>query len=156
MVNVGKVLIALAQAAATMSATPSPDERVLVAAVRGVASQLLTEEARQDGAVACILLNHDGAPEPPHQGFLREFAKQPFVLSGAACESGPEGVVESGSGAPAFLITVGPVEWVASDERHVHVVFRRRGSHTHRRLYRVVREPSGWVSLGQIIEMSPA
>jgi hypothetical protein len=150
------VIFVLAQEAATASATPLPEQPVLVAAVRGVTAQLLTEEVRQTGAVACVLVDADGVPEPPNDGFLKEFAKQPFVLSGAACESSPEGVVESASGAPAFLITVGPAEWVAADERHVHVVFRRQGSYSHRRLYRVVREPSGWVSLGQIIEMSPA
>jgi hypothetical protein len=149
------VLLALALEVATAGAGPAPDEPVLLAAVRGVTSQLLTEEVRQTGAVACILLAGEGSPKPPHPGFL-EAVRQPFILSGEACESRPEGIFESESGAPAFLVTVGPVTWVAVDERHVHVAFRREGSYSRRRLYRVVWEPSGWVSLGQIIEMSPA
>lgn len=150
------LLLILTQGVSPAEPSASPDEAVLAAAVLGATLQLLTEEVRQTGAIACILLNRDGVAQPPDEAFLQQFKRLPFILSGAACESTPEGAVESATGAPAFLLTVGPVEWIAPDEGHVRVVYRREGSYSHRRLYRVVREPSGWISLGQIIEMSPA
>jgi len=150
------LLLGAAQAAPPAAEAPSRDVPVLAATVRGVANELLTHEVRETGAVACVLIDRDGMPEPPPEEFLSRLEALPFLRSGEACEATPEGVFESSSGAPAYLITVGPVEWIAPDEGHVGVVFRREGAYTHRRLYRVVREPTGWVSLGQIIEMSPA
>lgn len=150
------LLLGVAQLAAPAGEVGSPEAPVLAAAARGVTHELLTHDVRQTGAVACILLERDGVARAPTQAFLSRLGTLPYLLSGAACESTPEGVFESASGAPAFLITVGPVEWIAPDEGHVRVVFRREGAYTHRRLYRVVRERTGWVSLGQIIEMAPA
>lgn len=150
------LLLGVAQAVAPEDESASRDAPVLAAAVRGVAYELLTEDVRQTGAVACVLLDRDGVPRPPKEAFLSRLAALSFLRSGAACESTPDGAFESATGAPAYLITVGPVEWIAPDEGHVRVVYRREGAYSHRRLYRVVRERTGWVSLGQIIEMSPA
>lgn len=151
------LLVALAQAEAggPQRSWPPPEAPVLAAAARGAALQLLTEEVRQTGAVACILLEREGTARAPGEAFLDRLRKLPFVRGGEACEVRDEGVFESAGGAPAFLITVGPIEWIAPDEGHVRVVYRREGSSSRQRLYRVVRERTGWVSLGQILEMSP-
>jgi hypothetical protein len=53
-------------------------------------------------------------------------------------------------------VTAGPIDWVADDEARVSVTYFRTASRSARRTYRVVREPSGWVSLGPILLDGPA
>ena len=68
----------------------------------------------------------------------------------------PDGAVELATDRPAVLITAGPIEWVEDDEAWVTVRYFRTAVLSAERLYRVVREESGWVSLGQIVKMAPS
>lgn len=131
-------------------------DAVLEAVLKGVAKEFLTEEVRATGAVACLQIDPGAAPQSVSREFLRRFKSLAFVRRGAECETRSEGAVELATGAPAVIITAGPIEWAAADEAHVHVRYFRSNRESASRLYRVVREPSGWVFLGQIIKMSPA
>jgi hypothetical protein len=52
-------------------------------------------------------------------------------------------------------VTAGPIDWVAEDEAWVTVAYFRTGSESAIRRYRVVREQTGWASLGPIILDGP-
>jgi hypothetical protein len=127
------------------------EDEVLVAVLHQVAEALVEE-----GGVACLAVDPGGAPQSIEPELLESFADLPFVRRGAECEERPEGAVELATDRPAVLITAGPIEWVEDDEAWVTVRYFRTAVLSAQRLYRVVREESGWVSLGQIVRMAPA
>ena len=131
-------------------------DAVFEAALRGVAKEFVTEEVGAIGAVACLQIDPGGAPQSISKEFMARFKSLSFMRRGAECEARPKGAVERASQAPAFIITAGPIEWASGDEAHVRVTYFRSDAQSGTRLYRVIREASGWVSLGQIIKMSPA
>jgi hypothetical protein len=144
---------------AAVSAAPTwthEDDRVLVAVLRHLADVMVDESLRSEGGVACLAVDPGGAPQSIERELLRSFADMPFVRRGAECEERPEGAVERATGRPAILITAGPIEWVKPDEAWVTVRYYRTAVLSALRLYRVVREESGWVTLGQVIRQSPA
>jgi hypothetical protein len=63
--------------------------------------------------------------------------------------------VEGVTRAAAVLVTAGPIDWVADDEAWVRVTHFRSKRDSAMRTYRVVRDPSGWVSLGPIYRDGP-
>jgi hypothetical protein len=103
-----------------------------------------------------LSIDPGGAPQSVSSEFLERLDPRPFLRRGAECEERPDGAVELASERPAVLITAGPIEWVAEDDAWVTVRYFRTNLLSAERLYRAVREKSGWVSLGQIIQMSPA
>ena len=141
-----------------LPAQPSREQSdaVFEAALRGVAKEFVTEEVRSTGAVACLRIDPGGAPQSISKEFMPRFRELSFMRRGAECEARPKGAVERTSQAPAFIITAGPIEWASGVEAHVRVTYFRSETQSGTRLYRVVKEASGWVSLGQIIKMSPA
>jgi len=54
------------------------------------------------------------------------------------------------------LALVAPIDLVAEDDAWVSVEYFRTALESALRVYRVVRDESGWVCLGQIIQMAPA
>ncbi len=56
----------------------------------------------------------------------------------------------------AGQVGAGPIDWVEEDEAWVTVRYYRTALLSAQRVYRVVEERSGWVCLGQIIQMAPA
>jgi hypothetical protein len=148
----------LAVAPLLLWAQPSQEQAddVLEAALRGVTLEFLTAEVRATGAVACLQLDPGGAPQSVSKEFLRRFRGLTYVRRGAECETHPAGGFERATRAPAIILTAGPVEWLSADEAHVQVAYFQSQRGSGRRTYRVVREPSGWISLGQILKMSPA
>jgi hypothetical protein len=110
----------------------------------------------EKGGVACLAVDPGGAPQSVEPELLESFADLPFVRRGAECEARPDGAVELVTDRPAVLVTAGPIEWVEDDEAWVTVRYFRTAVLSAERLYRVVREKSGWVSLGQIVRMAPA
>ena len=71
-------------------------------------------------------------------------------------EARPEGAVTLDRPHPAVIVTAGPIDWIASDEAWVTVSRFRSLENNRRWQYRVVHEPTGWVSLGPIIKQSPS
>lgn len=135
-------------------AAPAPaheNDEVLIAVLRQVAEVMVDADG-----VACLAVDPGGAPQSIEPELLTRFADMPFVRRGAECEARPDGAVELATSRPAVLITAGPIEWVEDDEAWVTVRYFRTAVLSAERLYRVVREESGWVSLGQIVRMAPA
>ena len=131
------------------------DDAVLVAVLGQVAEETTDESLRAEGGVACLSVDPGGAPQSVDREFLEDFADLPFVRRGAECEARPDGAVEIATDRPAVLITAGPIEWVSDEEAWVTVRYYRTAILSAQRLYRAVREESGWVSLGQIIRGTP-
>jgi hypothetical protein len=87
---------------------------------------------------------------------MLRLSPEPSVRRLGECDPRPKGAVESSTLRPAIIVTAGPIEWVANDEAHVSVSYFRSRKLSARRTYRVVKERSGWVSLGPIILDGPA
>ena len=131
------------------------EEAVLGAVLREVVDKMVDKSLIEAGGVACLSIDPGDAPQSVPKEFLRGFGKWP-VRRGAECEPRPEGAVELATDRPAVLITAGPIEWMEDDEAWVTVRYYRTALLSATRVYRAVLERSGWVCLGQIIQMSPA
>jgi hypothetical protein len=87
---------------------------------------------------------------------MARLAAEPAVRRAAECDPRPEGAVEATTLRPAIIVTAGPIDWVAADEAWVAVSYFASARRSAHRLYRVVREREGWVSLGPILTDGPA
>jgi hypothetical protein len=137
-------------------AAEKESEAVVQATLQGVAADFLTEDAQALGTVACVEVRLGEEPEAVPSELPEGATEISGIRRAAECQADPDGAYERSTHAPAFIITVGPIQWESGDEAHVHVQYFRSQKYTGSRVYRVVREASGWVSLGQIIQMSPA
>ncbi len=146
-----RLALVLLVAAGAAPAFAQEEDAVLVAVLHQVAEAMVEE-----GGVACLAIDPGGAPQSVDPELLASFADLPFVRRGAECEKRESGAVELATDRPAVLITAGPIEWVTDDEAWVTVRYFRTAILSAERLYRAVREESGWVSLGQIVRMAPA
>ena len=151
------ILLVLARVGPS-SAQPSGTEEdtVLVAVLSQVADEMIDDTLRAEGGVACLSIDPGGAPQSVPPELLARLDPRPFLRRGAECERRPEGAVEIATDRPAVLITAGPIDWREDDDAWVTVHYFRTALLSAQRLYRAVRESSGWVCLGQVIEMSPA
>lgn len=140
---------------AVPSGRPAEDE-ILEAVFRQQIAELLDVEARSRGTVVCLAIDPGDAPQSVSRDFLARFRDEPSVRRAAECEARPEGAVALAPLRPAVIVTAGPVEWVAADEAWVAVVRFRSRDDARSGQYRVVRGPSGWTCLGEIIRMAPA
>ncbi len=111
---------------------------------------------RARGTVLCLGIDPGGAPQSPTQGVMARLSGDQSVRRLGECDRRPKGAVESRTLRPAILVTAGPIEWIVADEAHVTVNYYRSSTQSARRKYRVVKERSGWVCLGQIILDGPA
>jgi hypothetical protein len=150
------LLLALAGSGRSARASDYEEDVVLAAVLRHVADQMIDESLRAEGGVACLSIDPGEAPQSVSSEFLEGLDPRPFLRRGAECEGRPDGAVELATERPAVLITAGPIDWVAEDEAWVTVRYFRTNLLSAQRLYRAVREESGWVSLGQVVQMSPA
>ena len=149
------LLLLVLPVAGTSAQSQDPEEDAVFAAVLSqVADEMVDESLLAEGGVACLSIDPGGAPQSVSKEFLEELDPRPFLRRGAECEERPKGAVELATERPAVLITAGPIEWVAEDDAWVTVRYFRTNLLSAQRLYRAVREKSGWVSLGQIIQMS--
>jgi hypothetical protein len=133
----------------------SEEDAIFRAVFREVADRMVDDSLRAAGGVACLSIDPGGAPQSVSKEFLEGFGSRP-VRRGAECERRPDGAVELATDRPAILITAGPIDWVAEDEAWVSVAYFRTTLESALRVYRVVREKSRWVCLGQIVQMAPA
>jgi hypothetical protein len=137
------------------AADDAVDDAIYAAALRQQVEEHLDASARREGVVVCVGIDPGGAPQSPSREFMAGLAKEPAVRRLAACDPRPEGAVEAMTLRPAVIVTAGPIEWIANDEAWVTVTYFRSSSRTATRRYRVVRERSGWVSLGPILLDGP-
>ncbi len=150
------LLLVLAGPGGSARSADLEEDAVLAAVLSQVADQMMDESLRAEGGVACLSIDPGGAPQSVSLEFLEGRDHRQFLRRGAECEERPDGAVELATERPAVLITAGPIEWVAEDDAWVTVRYFRTNLLSAQRLYRAVREKSGWVSLGQVIQMSPA
>ena len=141
-------------------ASPAPgstaeEDAVLGAVLEHVADSMIDETLRAEGGVVCLSIDPGGAPQSVPEEFLERFGSRP-VRRGAECERRPDGAVEIATDRPAVLIAAGPIEWREDDEAWVTVQYFRTPLLSAQRLYRAVREESGWVCLGQVVQMAPS
>jgi hypothetical protein len=128
---------------------------VFAAVFRQQIQEHLDASARDAGTVICLAVNPGGAPQSPGPELMQRFARDKAVRRAAECDPRPAGAVEAMTLRPAVIVTAGPIEWVAEDEAWVSVSYFRTRLLSAERLYRVVREPAGWVSLGPILRDGP-
>jgi len=140
---------------------PATEERgqeteVLEAVFRQQIDEHLDPSARARHTVVCLGIDPGGAPQSPSPEFMARFRGQPAARRLAECDRRATGAVEAMTLRPAILVTAGPIDWVAEDEAWVTVAYFRTRSESATRRYRVVRERTGWVSLGPIILDGPS
>jgi hypothetical protein len=133
------------------------ESAVFEAVFRQQIEEHLDATERMRGTVLCLGIDPGGAPQSPSQSVMARIAKDhPGVRRLAQCEPRPKGAVETQTLKPAILVTAGPIDWVRGDEAHVTVTYFRTARQSAIRRYRVVKERTGWVSLGPILLDGPA
>lgn len=137
------------------AAGPATADEILEAVFLQQVEDLLDKEARSRGVVLCFAVDPGGAPQSVSREFLARFRAEPSVRRSAECEARPDGAVTLGLAHPAVIVTAGPIEWIKADEAWVTVSRFRSRENNRRWPYRVVLEPTGWVSLGPIIKQAP-
>jgi hypothetical protein len=128
---------------------------VFTAAIRQQLQEHLDDETRARGTVVCVGVNPGDAPQSPSREFMAGLGNDKALRKLSECDPRPRGAVESATSRPAVIVTVGPIDWRAEDEAWVTVTYFRSRSRSGVRRYRVVHEPSGWVSLGPILLDGP-
>jgi len=141
---------------ATLADDPSRESAVFEAVFRQQLEEHLDAAERARGTVLCVGIDPGGAAQSPTQAVMLRLSGDVAVRRLGECDPRPKGAVESRTLRPAILVTAGPIEWIAADEAHVAVKYFRNSRQSARRVYRVVKERSGWVCLGQIILDAPA
>ncbi len=158
----GFTALVLVAAAAAVPSSLRADDRsleddVFEAVFRQQVVELLDPETRAGGVVLCFEVDPGGAaPQSVSKEFLARFRSEAAVRRAAECEVGRSRAREIASSRPAIVVTAGPIEPVAPDEVWVTVVQRYRRAHSFKRQYRVVRERTRWISLGEIFRGLPA
>jgi hypothetical protein len=132
------------------------ESAVFEAAFRQQIEEHLDATERSRGTVLCLAIDPGGAPQSPSQALMLRLSGKARVRRAAECDRRPAGAVEAMTLRPAIIVTVGPIDWVAEDEARVAVYYFRSARMSAHRTYRVVKERSGWVSLGPIMIDGPA
>jgi hypothetical protein len=110
---------------------------------------------RASGTVLCLGIDVGGASQNPTDAVMARLSADPSVRRRGECDRRPKGAVETRSQRPAIIVAAGPIAWVSQDEAHVTVNYFRNAQQSARRKYRVVKDRSRWVCLGQIILDGP-
>lgn len=156
--NLAILVVGVASSAAQASRAQEPPQEsaVFEAVVKQQLEEHLDASARARGMVLCVGINPGDAPQTPRKEFMARFRLDKVVRSLGECDPRSSGAVEAVTSRPAVIVTAGPIDWKAADEAWVTVTYFRTKSQSAVRRYRVVRERTGWVSLGQIILDLPA
>ncbi len=149
------VIVYLMGALPSLAKDRAEEAAVFEATLRQQIEEYLDDEARAARTVICLGINPGEAPQSPSREFMARFRGEGAARRLTECDPRPTGAVEATTQRPAVIVTAGPVEWRAPDEAWVTVSYFRSRSQSGLRRYRVVREPTGWVSLGQILLDGP-
>jgi hypothetical protein len=106
--------------------------------------------------VLCLAIGRGNVEESVSREFLERFKGGPPVRPRAECDGQKDGAIERATGRLAILVTVGAIKWLSADEAQVNVHHFRSQLVSGTRTYRVVRERSRWICLGQVIDIAPA
>ena len=146
----------IATLACNRVAVPRPMAEVRDAVFKQQVAFWLDDHARESGVVICLGESQGGQTRGVEGSFLGHSEDRRAVRPAEHCETRASGAVERGTAKPAIIITIVGVTWSGTDEAVVEVQHFRSMVVSGRRKYRVVREQSGWVCLGQVVEMAPA
>jgi len=139
------------------SADNRREENVFISALQADIRLIVGDTPRSTEPVLCIAIDPGDAPQSARKELVARLkASAPRVVRSAECEVRPDGVVEVATGHAAVLVTIGPVEWVATDEAEVDVIATQSTAKSMRRRYRIAYEAGRWVCLGQVMKISPA
>lgn len=130
-------------------------DEVRLAVLRQQVAFWLDENSRAGKTVVCLGTEADGVRRSVTNEYLRHFAGETAVRAQADCEEQAAGAIERSSGRPAILVTAGEVAWQSTGEAWVATRHYRSGVMSGVQTLRVVREPAGWVCLGQILKDGP-
>ena len=150
------VVLAVLAGSAAVAEDLAREAAVFEAAFRQQIEEHLDATARASGTVVCLAIDPGGAPQSPSQALILRLSGKARIRRASECEQRATGAVEVRTDRPAIIVTVGPIKWVAEDDAHVSVFYFRSARMSAYRTYRVVRESSGWVSLGPIMIDGPA
>ncbi len=131
------------------------DAVVFEAVFRQQLEEHLGAAERASGTVLCLGIDTGGAPQSPTDAVMARLSADASVRRFSECGRRPKGAVETRSLRPAIVVAAGPIDWVSQDEAHVTVNYFRSAQQSARRKYRVVKDRSRWVCLGQIILDGP-
>jgi hypothetical protein len=144
-------------AACAGSADTRREDDVFIAAVKAEIALLLGDSPRSAAPTFCVAIDPGDASQSPGKEFVARLkGTAPRVVRSAECDVRHAGVFEMPTGRAAVLLTVGPVEWVKTDEAEVDVISTHRTARTMRRRYRIAYDAGRWVCLGQVMKVSPA
>jgi hypothetical protein len=132
------------------------ESAVFEAAFRQQIEEHLDSTERARGTVLCLAIDPGGAPQSPNETLMLRLSGKARIRRATECEQRPTGAVEARTLRPAIIVVVGPIDWVAEDEARVAVFYFRSARMSAHRTYRVVKERSGWVSLGPVMIDGPA
>lgn len=140
----------------TAWATPAFPQRDHEAILEAVLVYQAWQFADTDAAEMpiCLAVAEGDEPVDPSQAFLERVGKKVDVRAVSQCRTSPTGVT-TGDGAPAMVLGVGPINWLADDEALVRGRYFRTAAASARPLYRVVLESGRWHCLGPVIEGVP-
>ena len=153
--NVITAIVGFAGAPPNLARDRAEEAAVFEATLRQQIEEHLDADARAMRTVICLGIDPGEAPQSPSREFMARFQSEGAARRLTECEPRPTGAVEATTNRLAVMVTAGPIEWRAADEAWVTVSYFRSRSQSGLRRYRVVRERTGWVSLGQILVDGP-
>ena len=137
----GALLLVGWVAACAGSADTRREDDVFISAVKAEIAMLLGDSPRSAAPTFCVAIDPGDAPQSPRKEVVARLkGSAPRVVRSAECEVRHAGVFEVPTGRAAVLLTVGPVEWLKTDEAEVDVITTHHTAESMRRRYRIAYE----------------
>jgi hypothetical protein len=155
----GLGFVALSLACSTGGETAPRDPAVVREAIQAA---VVRYQYRQfvygtgESLAVCLSVQEKGQMGDPGDRLLRRLKNLPGLKRGSECALEANGFVVRATGAPAVRFTVGAITWQHADDVRVQATYDRGRFSSARPIYRVVREPEGWVSLGPVMQLPVA
>ncbi len=142
--------------ACVRTATPPAESEVRLAVLRQQVGFWLDDHGRESGLIVCLGAVEDGRTHGVDGRFLGRSTDRLLVRPIEACEARADGALERRTGRPAIIVIVSAVTWAGPREAIAEVEHFRSAVVSGRRQYRVVRELSRWICLGEVVRMTPS
>ncbi len=138
------------------SAVAPSEAEVRVAVLRQQVGFWLDDHGRESGLILCLGTADQGRTLGVDGSFLGRSDDRLLVRPIEACAAPADGAIERQTRKPAVLITVRSVTWAGPNEAVAEVEHFRSAVFSGRRRYRVVREMSRWMCLGEVVRLTPS
>jgi hypothetical protein len=137
-------------------APPRSEADVQVAVLRQQVGYWLDDNGRESGLLVCLGVAAGSGVRGVDGAFLGSSTDRSLVRPAELCEERATGAVERATARPAITIVVSSVRWTGADEAIAEVRHFRDALVSGRRRYRIVRELSRWVCVGEISRVTPS